>query len=503
MKLSVFHKYWRFRGGLRLGAILLSVSVAGFLAGCGGKSASTSSGNSGGSGNNGGGGTTPTGLGTWAWESGSKTANGNGSYGTLGTAASGNVPGGRLIAGGWTDSSGNFWLFGGEGYDSTGTEDGDAALNDLWKFSPSSGQWTWMGGSKTANQTGTYGTKGTAAAGNIPGARSGPTTWTDASGNFWLFGGDGYDSQGNSGYLNDMWMYSPSTGDWTWVGGSDVNGGAGQFGTLGTAAATNIPSARKHALSWVDASGNLWLFGGLGCDSTDSCGNFLNDLWKFNPGTGQWAWMSGSNFGGEDGTYGTKGTAAAGNAPGARNVAVGWTDPSGNLWMFGGTGADATGSEDGDAYLNDLWKYSVSTGQWTWVSGSSTGGQSGSYGTEGTAASGNVPASRWGSFTWVDSSGNLWFFGGYGDAGEFNDVWEFSPSSGEWTWQDGEDSANNDGAYGTEGTASASNLPGGRERGEMWKDSSGNVWIFGGEGYDSVGTGAGTGYMNDLWKYQP
>ncbi len=513
MKRSAFQTVRRSLIGLfsgpRLFALVLSISVAAFFAGCGGGKGSSSSSGSGGSGGSGSGGSggggtsTSSGMGSWAWVGGSKTANQNGSYGTLGTAAATSMPGGRLIAASWTDTSGNFWLFGGEGYDSAGTEDGEASLNDLWKFSPSAGQWTWMGGSKTGNQTGVYGTLGTAAAANIPGGRNAPTSWTDASGNFWLFGGAGYDSDGSTGYLNDLWEYSPSSGDWKWVAGSNINGQAGQFGTLGTAAAGNIPSARKHALSWVDASGNLWLFGGIGCDANDSCGNYLNDLWEYNPGTGEWAWMSGSKTNGQNGSYGTKGTAAASNVPGARNVAVGWTDGKGNLYLFGGNGYDSVGTGGGSAYLNDLWKYNTGNQEWTWVSGSSTANATGSYGTEGTGASSNVPGARWGSFTWVDSAGNFWLFGGYGNNGEYNDAWEFTPSNGNWTWVDGEDTTNNDGVYGTEGTASASNLPGGRERGVVWVDSSGNAWIFGGEGYDSVGTGAGTGFMNDLWKYEP
>ncbi len=43
-------------------------------------------------------------------------------------------------------------------------------------------------------------------------------------GNLWLFGGDGVDGSGSllSGYLNDLWMYSPGSGTWTWVGGSST-----------------------------------------------------------------------------------------------------------------------------------------------------------------------------------------------------------------------------------------------------------------------------------------
>ena len=38
------------------------------------------------------------------------------------------------------------------------------------------------------------------------------------------------------------------------------------------------------AVSWVDGTGNLWLFGGIGG---------LNDLWEYNPATNLWAWISG------------------------------------------------------------------------------------------------------------------------------------------------------------------------------------------------------------------
>ena len=34
----------------------------------------------------------------------------------------------------WIDASGTSWLFGGEGYDSTGTV-ASGTLNDLWKYS--------------------------------------------------------------------------------------------------------------------------------------------------------------------------------------------------------------------------------------------------------------------------------------------------------------------------------------------------------------------------------
>ncbi|MFI4867173.1 MAG: hypothetical protein ACHQDB_08740 [Steroidobacterales bacterium] len=56
------------------------------------------------------------------------------------------------------------------------------------------GQWTWEGGFGTVNASGLYGTQGAASASNAPGARYDSSSWTDSSGNFWLFGGYGYNS---------------------------------------------------------------------------------------------------------------------------------------------------------------------------------------------------------------------------------------------------------------------------------------------------------------------
>jgi N-acetylneuraminic acid mutarotase len=363
------------------------------------------------------------------------------------------------------------------------------------------GQWTWEGGSDTVNAAGIYGTLGAASASNAPGARYDSSSWTDSSGTLWLFGGFGYDSTGALGALNDLWQYSPSTGLWTWVSGGSAANATGVYGTQSTAAATNLPGARYSASSWIDSSGNLWLFGGYGHDSTGAAGD-LSDLWVFSPSTGLWTWVSGGSAVNATGVYGTQSTAAATNLPGARYSASSWIDSSGNLWLFGGYGYDSAG---GLGTLNDLWQFSPVSGLWTWFSGSEVRHASGVYGTQRTASAGNLPGARQAASSQIDSAGNLWLFGGYGydstgSVGDLNDLWQYNLSSGEWIWVSGSQVCNGSGAYGTQSTAAASNLPGARQAASSQIDSAGNLRLFVGYGYDSTGS---VGNLNDLWQYSP
>ena len=420
----------------------------------------------------------------WTWMSGNDTGNAPGFYGTQGVASTNNVPGGRSNSVSWIDGSGNLWLFG--GFYSYSSVSGNSVFNDLWEYNPTAKTWTWVSGSNTLNAVGIYGTQGTPAAGNVPGARSNSVSWIDSSGNLWLFGGN---SAGAGGGLNDLWKFNPSTDEWTWVDGSNTAWATGVYGTLGTPSAGNVPGARGSAASWIDKSGNLWLFGGEGYS-----GNF-NDLWEYNPTAKTWTWVSGSNTGGAAGIYGTQGVAAASNVPGGRSVSVTWIDGSGNLWLFGGGG------------LNDLWEFSPTTKMWTWVSGSNTAGAAGVYGTQGVALANNVPGARGGAVSWFDGSGNLWLFGGQGydstgTLGDLNDLWEFSITGKTWTWVSGSNTANAVGVYGTQGVASANNVPGERSYSVSWIDGSGNLWLFGGFHWTGAVGGSWVS-LNDLWRYVP
>jgi N-acetylneuraminic acid mutarotase len=443
-----------------------------------------------------------------------------GSFGKMGVPTATNIPSSRTGGSNWTDDNGNLWLFGGHGYDSVTC---DVELNDLWMFNISTQEWTWMGGSSAptndqigggeTGDAGVYGTLGEFAAANMPGSRNSGVSWTDRSGNLWLFGGEGLDSAGTYGSLNDVWEYNPSTHQWAWMAGSKYVNERAYFDSFGVFHSGNTPGARYGAVSFTDSGGNFWLFGGDGYDAVSNEG-YLCDIWEFNPSTRQWAWMGGSHYANELGTYNTLGVSSQGGHPGGRSSMVGWVDNDGNFWIFGGFGDPGWENPDGGppgsggaVALNDLWKFNTETLNWTWMSGYdgpgtwgtfTTGyqvfnyyGMPGVYGTLDVPDPGNNPGSRGLGSAWTDEDGNLWLYGGegfdaVGQGGYVDDTWEFKPSTGLWSWMGGDNMI--------DGGSSAGANPGTLGGASSWTDKAGNFWLFGGSDFGGSG--------NELYKYQ-
>src|SRR6185369_727209 len=92
-----------------------------------------------------------------------------------------------------------------------------ALFSSFLGFSQNS-MWTWMRGAAVHGTiTGVYGTQGVSSSGNDPGTRHGAATWIDASGNLWLFGGEGISGTATLSWLGDLWKYNITTNEWTWV----------------------------------------------------------------------------------------------------------------------------------------------------------------------------------------------------------------------------------------------------------------------------------------------
>lgn len=427
----------------------------------------------------------------WVWMKGDNTIDQFGLYGTQTITHSQNKPGARNIASTWRDAAGNLWLLGGLGMGASQY----GFLNDLWKFDPASNKWTWMKGDAEPEQLPVYGSCGSSASGNKPGGIYSGISWVDGSGKFWLFGGYGYGSDG-VGLLNALWSYDPSLNEWTWVMGDQQINSTGRYGTNGVAHAQNMPGARYCSISWTDNNGDLLLFGGFGYGAEPDETGPLNDVWKFSIQSREWTWIKGDSLINAKGIYGTKGSASPANNPGSRYISTSWKDANGNIWVFGGQGYD----ENSLGMLNDLWKYETGSNQWTWISGDQAVDQPGHYGTRGIPSATAQPGARYIASSWADLSGDFWLFGGYGydttQTGFLNDLWRFSPQTGKWTWAKGDPVIDQPAIYGTQCLADSSNKSGSRMSSISWTDGVGNLWLFGGYGYDSTSSGS----LNDLWK---
>ncbi|HYV90603.1 MAG TPA: kelch repeat-containing protein [Chitinophagales bacterium] len=345
--------------------------------------------------------------------------------------------------------------------------------------------WAWMKGFNGANSNGNFGTQGIPDPANNPPALYEPAEWTDLQGNFWLFGG----MPQTISPVDGLWKFDPALNEWTWVSGSAFCCEFGVYGVQGVADPANHPGARKWAAAtWVDLDGNLWLFGGVGYDGGGVYSN-LNDLWKYDITTHEWAWMKGSPIGNSTGSYGTKGVSSPSNEPISRHeCGARWTDNNGNLWLFGGY---TTTSQ----LMNDLWEFNVTTGEWTWMNGDSAFGQPGVYGVKGIPDSANSPGARGGYTKLKDSQGNFWLFGGANGLVRYNDLWRFDPVNNEWTWMSGpNNNADSAGIYTSYCDPDTGNLPRARyENRACWIDGQDRLWFFGGWAYSVV--------MNDLWYY--
>lgn len=432
--------------------------------------------------------------GLWTWVSGANVpAQGNPLVAK--GVPSLNAPGSRQPAATWVDKNGNFWVFGGE----VGPTPGSSDLNDLWKYSPATNEWTWVSGTASFNSPGVYGTKGVASTGNTPGARTASVSWVDKSGNLWLFGGYSGDFYyANAKYWNDLWKFNPVTNEWTWVSGSNIGSQPAVYGTKGVPSTSNTPAGVGRAMGWTDLNGFFWLYGGAkyGYSAT-------GDFWRFNPSTSEWTWMRSSVSGGYPGygqVFGTKKIPSPSNYPGDRNGAATWVDKNNNLWFYGGI-------PDID-FMDDLWKYDVSTDQWTWVNGDAVlyGMFPGIYGTQGVAATTNQPGARLAMIGGMTGSdGKLWLFGGEGLGASLivgswnlcNDLWNYDPASDMWTWVSGDTKTAVNGIYGTKGVPDAANKPGGRMWSSGWIDATDRIWIFAGSGYEFHSMNN----QNDLWRF--
>ena len=229
--------------------------------------------------------------------------------------AASNVPGARYGAVSWTDSSGNLWLFGGFGYDSTG---GSGYLNDLWQYSPSTGQWTWVSGGKRGPMPpGSTARRAPPRPATCRERASAPAPGSTRPATCGCSADLATTQPAASGKLNDLWRIQSehrAVDLGQWLEQRQCQRGLRHAGhrlgqqRAGSALFGAAPGSTPPATCGCSA-GRLRL--------TGAAGN-LNDLWDTvrAPGSGPGS-VAASSIN-ASGVYGTQGTAAASNVPGAR-----------------------------------------------------------------------------------------------------------------------------------------------------------------------------------------
>jgi N-acetylneuraminic acid mutarotase len=298
----------------------------------------------------------------WTWIAGPIFFDVIGIYGTMGVENAGNFPGSRKGSSAWTYNN-KLYLFGGNG---KGISGGNGLLNDLWEFNPVTNNWLWANGPNTVNAS----TITTGSPSSIrPGSRMEAVSFTDND-NAYIMCGQGNDSNGSLGSLNDLWRYNMTTKLFTFMKGSTLINQFGVYGTQGTANSSNKPGARVGAGAW-GYNKKFYVFGGNGLASSGLSG-YLNDLWEYKPSTNNWTWLKGSFAIESGGSYGIQGIYDPSNIASARATSSSFS-ANNKLYLFGGNGF---GSGIGTGYLSDLWEYtpactetySVASGNWNTTS---------------------------------------------------------------------------------------------------------------------------------------
>lgn len=441
----------------------------------------------------------------WSWIGGSDQPNINGVYNAIGQENPLNTPSARYGSCTFKDQQGNIFIYG--GYHQTPTK--NYYYNDLWKFNPVNGQWTWMKGSQTSTEN-IAGAIGVENSNNLPGTlysyinNPKPNNWTDKNGNFWI----------QVNYY--MWKYTPSSNSWTLmkINGNPPTSQPPVYGTLNVEGSQNFPGFRNSSACWTGNDGNFYLYNGtFGSTST-----YGIDLWKFNTTTNNWVYIKGPGITSGGNSYDfTSYEKIAGlvedeNTPGGTGkFGAQWNDSEGNLWIYGIYGK-FTNEVNNTSYSSvDLWKFNSVQKKWQWINGNENSffksytGDLINYGTLNTENKRNAPGRRLDAMSWTDSTGNLWMFGGQVTSvnSYYQDLWMYNKASNNWVWKGGIKNAdygfNRHANYGAQGIYSSTNIPGARVRGKTWTDAQGNFYLYGGYGFDETSTTEG--YLNDVWKY--
>lgn len=198
-----------------------------------------------------------------------------GSWGTFNVPSAGAYPSPRgNMVGAYDNTNQIFYLFGGVGFDDSHTL---GVLNDIWSFNVDSGLFTWIGGGSDLlnGQIAKYGTKDVPSSISVIGGRQNGGMFFYNSA-LYIFGGNGYDNVGTTGYLCDMWIFDLLSLNKTWISGSSSANQKSSYGPMGVSSKTYNPSGRSNFAYKYDINSKMfYVFGGFGYDSNGNLGIFV------------------------------------------------------------------------------------------------------------------------------------------------------------------------------------------------------------------------------------
>jgi Galactose oxidase, central domain len=288
----------------------------------------------------------------------------------------------------------------------------------------------------------------------------------------------------NNGIAQNKWAWMTGylVSDALWVYPRPVPSPLSIRGVPWLLGASYKPSVREHCAGGIVNNNEIYVYGGAALEDFRA-----SDLWVYDISQQKWAFISDKGWAMNQGQLGVESNSTH---PGGRNRMGSAADKDGNIWFFGGLYYNRNSNTEHS--LSDLWKYNTKTRKWSYH------GQD-DY-------SGNKPLDRYRARMWFDNNNNLWLYGGAIDNSSntysYNDLWTYSIQTKIWTHVSGDKNYGwcktcTNGSYPlTPGTTGSQYYPRARSDYGYWKDSTGNIWIYGGyvesHGSDEYG---------DLWKF--
>jgi hypothetical protein len=281
------------------------------------------------------------------------------------------------------------------------------------------------------------------------------------------------------------WMSGYLVSDAGWISPRPLPSPLSVRGTPWTLSSTVKPSVREHSGGGIANNNEIYVYGGASLES-----EYSSDFWVYDISQQKWAFISDLGWQVIGGIIGQESPTAH---PGGRNRMASTVDNNGNIWMFGGLYNDKNTYQT--FTRSDLWMYNTKTRKFTYY--------------DEYAGSQTKPSERYRARSWFDDANNMWMYGGAldipgGASLSYNDLWMFNTTSKSWTFISGNKNQPyckncSNGSYpAIAGTGGTQYFPRARSDYGYWKDTVGNIWIYGG-----YAESHGSDEYGDLWRFNP